>query len=312
MVKQLYPTCYKSFNKWISSNKNYQNVYELVKPRIFDVSLRDGLQSIKKEEQEKYSTKIKTELYNNILNKYRPDFIEIGSLVSEKVLPVFSDSIQMYQNTISNRDKNFILVPSFSRFKPIIDNKITNISLITSVSESFQMANIKKSLSKTKFEILEIMYELYSNKSIINPKVKLYMSCIDHCPIEGKIPNKLIVDEIRYYNEICKPDIICLSDTCANLTHDNFSKIIEQINLNGVPNEKISLHLHVSPDNPEQIVQAQKIFSYSLDKKILEFDISLLETGGCSVTMGSSKTKPNLSYELYYKFLVDYILDKQK
>ena len=71
MVKQLYPTCYKSFNKWISSNKNYQNVYELVKPRIFDVSLRDGLQSIKKEEQEKYSTKIKTELYNNILNKYK-------------------------------------------------------------------------------------------------------------------------------------------------------------------------------------------------------------------------------------------------
>ena len=47
------------------------------------------------------------------------------------------------------------------------------------------------------------------------------------------------------------------------------------------------------------------------DKNIIEFDVSMLETGGCSVTMGS-KTKPNLSYNLYYKFLCDYIMDKIK
>lgn len=311
MAKLIYPTCYKSFNKWIGTNKNYQNVYDFVKPRIFDVSLRDGLQSLKKEEQRKYSTEVKTELYANILSKYRPDSIEIGSLVSEKVLPIFSDSIQMHLNTINNRDKNFILVPSMSKFKPIIENKITNISLITSVSESFQMANIKKTLSETKSDILEIMYGLYSNEKIKNPRVKLYISCIDHCPIEGKISDDFIVEEILYYNKICKPDIICLSDTCANLTFENFKNIIDKINSKGIPNEKLSLHLHVKSDI-ESIGQAQKIFSYSLDKKIVEFDVSLLETGGCSVTMGSSKTKPNLSYELYYKFLVDYILEKTK
>ena len=43
---------------------------------------------------------------------------------------------------------------------------------------------------------------------------------------------------------------------------------------------------------------------------IRKFDVSLLETGGCTMTLGKSNTKPNLSYELYYKLLIDYIVSK--
>ena len=50
---------------------------------FFDVTLRDGLQSIKKE----YSLLEKKNILYNIINLHNPNSIEIGSLVSNKVLP---------------------------------------------------------------------------------------------------------------------------------------------------------------------------------------------------------------------------------
>ena len=282
-------------------------IFNSIKPKIFDVSLRDSLQSIKKEEHYKYTTDVKILIYNNIKNKYNPNFLEIGSIVSTKILPILGDSLEIYKQTnFNNNNNNFLLVPSKSKLKNALDIGCKNISLITSVSESFQLTNTKKNLEETKYDIIDIMYELYSNPNIFNPRVKLYLSCIDQCPISGKIPIDFIVNEIKYYHEICKPAIICLSDTCGNLSHDNFIEIVDKANKLGVPYEKLSLHLHIDINN---LSNTQKIFFSALDRKISEFDVSLLETGGCSVTM-NSKTRPNLSYDLYYKFLVNYILSK--
>jgi isopropylmalate/homocitrate/citramalate synthase len=308
MKKIIYPNCNITFKKWLYVNKNYLEFYNSIKPRVFDVTLRDGLQSIKREEQEKYTTDIKLQIYNDIINKYNPNYIEIGSIVSKKILPIMSDSLEIYDKTYKPDTNNFLLVPSESKLQDALNHNCYNISLISSVSEQFQLSNTKKTLEQTKSEILGIMYELYSNPKIKNPRVKLYLSCIDHCPISGQIPLDFIASEITYYNQICKPDIICLSDTCGNLSSDNFILLVNMINKLGVPSEKLSLHLHVDKNNIEN---SQQIFSIALDRNILEFDISLLDSGGCSVTMGS-KTKPNLSYELYYKFLCDYIMHKIK
>lgn len=310
LSKKLYPTCSSTFNMWINTNPNphISNIYaQMNKPRLFDVSLRDGLQSIGLAEQKNFSTEAKLRLYDTILSKYNPTGIEVGSLVSPKVLPILADSVEMYKQTSQLNDLNYLLVPSMSRLKEAIGLGCNNISLISSVSESFQKKNTKKTLSETKTELLEMMYEYYSTCKIKNPKVKLYLSCIDHCPIEGQIPLDKIKEEIEFYNQICKPDIICLSDTCGTLNHDNFVKLVKDINLIGINSNKLSLHLHIDLEN---MVNAQKIFFSALDNGILEFDVSLLESGGCSVTMGASKTKPNLSYELYYKFLSDYIMYK--
>ena len=308
MKRIIYPNCQNSFKKWLYSNKNYLELYNSINPRIFDVTLRDGLQSIKEDEYNKYSTDIKLQIYNDIINKYNPNYIEIGSLVSKKILPIMSDSLEIYNKTWKPNTNNFLLIPSESKLSDALKNNCVNISLISSVSESFQLVNTKKTLHQTKSEILGMMYELYSCPKITNPKVKLYLSCIDSCPISGQIPLDFIANEIKYYNEICKPDTICLSDTCGNLSIDNFTILIDMINKLGVPVSKLSLHLHIDKNNIDNV---QKIFATALDRNILEFDISMLDTGGCSVTMGS-KTKPNLTYNLYYKFLCDYIMDKIK
>lgn len=306
-----YPDCYKSLRKLIDSNENYKNIYNSLNPVIFDTTLRDGLQNIKISKLDEYSTQHKLELYNKIKTKYKPEFIEVGSLVSKKYFPIFSDSVEIF--TLTNNQfikKNFLLVPSMSKLKLAIDTGCNNFSFISSVSEKFQLANTNKSIQQTKIEILEMMYEIKTNKKIINPKVKIYLSCIDHCPKEGKISSDLIVDEIIYYNKVSKPDIICLSDTCASLTYESFIDIVDKANKGGVPYHKLSLHLHIDNSSPDFYTNLQKIFNASMDRKITHWDISLLETGGCVMTLDNCDIKPNLSYQLYYRLLVDYIVSK--
>jgi hypothetical protein len=306
-----YPSCYKSLSKLIGSNENYKNIYSLLNPVIFDTTLRDGLQNIKQSELNNYSTQNKLELYNKIKAKHKPEFVEVGSLVSKKYFPIFSDSIEIFTQTNNNTiGKNFLLIPSMSKLKLAINSGCNNFSFISSVSESFQLANTNKSIQQTKAEILEMMYEIVSNPITSNPQVKIYLSCIDHCPKEGKISPDLIADEIIYYNDVSKPDIICLSDTCGSLTHESFIDIVDKANKGGVPYQKLSLHLHIDNSSPNYYSNLQKIFNASMDRKITQWDLSLLETGGCVMTLDNSNIKPNLSYQLYYRLLIDYIVYK--
>lgn len=304
-----YPSSYESLTRFINSNEIYLNVYNIIKPTLFDVSLRDGLQNIKKDDITKFTTNEKIKLYNKIISTYNPEELEVGSIVSKKFLPIFEDSLKLLTQ-LDNIKNNYLLVPSFYKLKSAIDSGCNNFSFISSVSESFQKKNTNKSIELTKNEILEMINVIYSNPSITNPKVKIYLSCVNTCPIKGQISNDLIAYEIIYFNNICNPDIICLSDTCANLSFYNFSDIIKKANKGGVSYKKISLHLHVNLTNKDFYSNLQKIFNDSMDKGITKFDVSFLDSGGCVMTLANTNTKPNLSYELYYKLLIDYIISK--
>ena len=49
-----------------------------------------------------------------------------------------------------------------------------------------------------------------------------------------------------------------------------------------------------------------------MNNGIRSFDVSALESGGCSVTMDKSELAPNLSYDLYYKSLATYLLKEDR
>jgi hypothetical protein len=89
---------------------------------------------------------------------------------------------------------------------------------------------------------------------------------------------------------------------------DDFEYIVDTCNFFGIPFSKFSLHLHVKPDRKNIV---KEIIHKALDRKIVIFDVSLLESGGCSVTMDENKLTPNLSYELYFESLIDYINKKK-
>ncbi len=321
MNKFIYPTCAHTFREFYSNDKHimFKYVNKLKKVRPFDVTLRDGLQGLSKQEQLNMKSLDKIRLYFFIKQKHQPLNMEIGSIVSSKIFPVFQDSSIVYnyikhssldeiayslseeKEIISN---NFILIPNQKKFQEI--DKFIGLrcfSFITSVSESFQMKNTKMSLTTTFQQINNMISKLESTSK--QYKTKIYVSCINECPIEGKIPLLNIVTELFVLSTM-KVDRICLSDTCGTLTKDVFIDIIENTKKLGINTKIFSLHLHVKPERENEI---QEIVHAALDYGIEEFDVSYLKTGGCSLTIDKSDLAPNMSYEQYYKFLTNYLIN---
>jgi hydroxymethylglutaryl-CoA lyase len=318
MKLESYPKCSRSFLEFYQSNKiltnKYVNKLLIVKP--FDVTLRDGLQALTFDEQQNFTTYFKKQIYNEIIEKYNPKNIEIGSCVNTKLLPIFKDTEDLFKSI--NDDKNkYILVPNQDQLSNALNFGATNFSFITSVSNSFQIKNTKLTKRENSINLSNMMHLLddYSNFKINIentevkeefPKfnVKLYVSCINECPIEGKIPTNTIISDL-YYLSGMKFNKICLSDTCGTLTNTDFYEIIGKLYEIGVDMNKISLHLHVNPDREDEV---ENIFHTALEYGIKEFDVSCLKSGGCSVTMDKNKLAPNMSYEQYYKFLTNYLI----
>lgn len=278
----------KKMNLNGSSHFIIMKIINYNKIRFFDVTLRDGLQTMKKV----FSLDEKKNLLHQIIkNNPQTKNIEVGSIVSPKILPQMKDSIELYKYAETKYPNHnfYLLIPNKNKFEIAIKNNIKNLSFISSVSNSFQIKNVNKNISQTNEELYNL-----TQKIPLNIKTKLYISCVDECPIDGK----LNLDRIGHYlNNNLHFDIenICISDTCGTLSFDNFKYIID--NLNAEKLKKVSLHLH-NENNPDLV----NIINYALKHNIYLFDVSLIKSGGCSVTMNQDKLQNNLTYDFFKKY----------
>jgi len=264
---------------------------------LFDVSLRDGLQALKTP----MLMKTKRDMLHNIISR-NVKHIEIGSLVSPKILPQMADSVKLfeYSKTIGMDDINYyMLAPNSKYVSKALDIGVENISLITSVSNQFQLKNINKSLEHTKDDIDKSLSIINNSKLQVN-NLKLYISCVNECPIVGKISPSVIVNEIIYYSEYDNITNICLSDTCGTLSVDVFEQIILILLLEGILPSRLSLHLHCNSNEMERV---NSILNVCMTHDITMVDVSIIESGGCSVTMSEEKINRNLSYLDIYDIL---------
>lgn len=95
----------KHLNKLILSNSNYLKTYNNIfnRPRIFDVSLRDGIQGLNESEIFLYNLENKQDLYNDIIFEQQPEYLEIGSYVSKKINPLMNDTLKLYDYSCGNK-----------------------------------------------------------------------------------------------------------------------------------------------------------------------------------------------------------------
>lgn len=292
-------------------NSKYIKLINRLNIQLCDVSLRDGIQSIA---AEYLNTNAKKDIFHKIMKSYCPAKIEVGSLVSSKVLPVMSDSLFMYDyarsmiteqysSHLKPRTKVLLLIPNMYYLTKAVEHGVEGMAFITSVSNAFQEKNTRKTLEETKGEIYKMCHFAKSH----NPRtyVKLYVSCVNECPLRGFVQNDIVVDELMSYVG-CEVDEICLSDTCGTLNLRSLKYILETSTKLGLPLSKISLHLHIFPTYIHEVVD---ILFYCLEKGVNKFDVSLLDGGGCSVTMGEN-VRPNMSYDLFYDVVDKYISQK--
>jgi hydroxymethylglutaryl-CoA lyase len=315
-----------AFQRFLATSARRREIYDKIAPILTDVSLRDGIQYA---DASYYSTPQKRDIFHTILFQENPQHMEIGSLVSSKILPIMSDSLEIHKyaakeewlidrqitidlfedgkksvlpkNAEKPEKRYFLLIPSLGKLPLALKSGVKHFSFTTSVSESFQQKNVRRSLEETKsaFSDMFIQYPI-----LCEFYKKLYISCIRECPIAGRIDVDWIVKEILHYHTKYPFDEICLSDTCGTLTYDEFQYIVETVKIFGLPFSKLSLHLHVDKDN---LASVASILRYCFKNEIRKFDVSLLSIGGCSVTLSKEKSHPNLSYDQFYTILAKYI-----
>ena len=98
--------------------------------KTFDVSLRDGIQTIKKI----YTLSEKKSILDNIIKTYNPPHIEVGSAVSPKILPQMVGSIELYNYAEEKYPHTnfYILIPNSKYLKRAHGYGVKNFSFITS------------------------------------------------------------------------------------------------------------------------------------------------------------------------------------
>jgi|LauGreDrversion4_2_1035121.scaffolds.fasta_scaffold41633_2 hypothetical protein len=313
--------CANSFKKWLFTEPYYERIYDIIgRPRPSDVTLLDGLQILNKYSDKPFSTNIKLGCYHIINFSYKPKNIEIGDIPSKSWNYNFRDTIELMQKInqynlfTSNLEYNatiptyYVMIPNEKMFDSVFSelNCIQNFSFTTSVSNKFQFKNTRTNIYQNFKEINNMILRLDDSDRKFS--TKLYISCINECPIDGKLPNDYIVDRLIELNNL-KVDNMCLSDTCGSLNSNDFKYIIKKLLYTGVNSNNLSLHIRVNPNNEEN---AEKIFHIALDHGIKNFNASCFAI--CQDAMGRHRKFPNLandlSYELYYKFLKSYIVSK--
>lgn len=283
----------------------YSSVLKNNPLRLFDVTLRDGLQSISKI----YNVTEKLQMIENIIVHRRPDAIEIGSIVSSSLVPQMTNSLDLFKELSSSHlpihkpTDIYMLTPTLKSVEIARKHNVQNFSFVTSVSNVFQNKNINKTIAETKNELKHMI----DNVTTINDdtKIKLYISCIDTCPIIGKIVHIDIITEIMYYYDTYeKINEICLSDTHGSLLFRDFKYIIDELTIRNVDFERFSLHLHNQYDRQ----QIKHILTYAMKIGISKFDVSdVSHIGDCITTVDKQPTDKqptgNLDYEQIYECL---------
>jgi hydroxymethylglutaryl-CoA lyase len=250
-----------------------------LKLRLYDVTMRDGLQDI----DYIYTYDEKCHLLDKIIENapYIKDF-EIGSFPNLKFVPQMANTDLLFEYSMNKYNKNnqnninfYVLIFNNYGYNKCVENNISNISFITSYCETF----IKKNINKTSDESVEFISRVLLNDPFItSSKVYLSAFCGSYSTIYEK--NKLIY----FIKMLISLNVknITLSDTYSLLTPQLFKTICNDINdFLKIDSSIFSLHIHKN-------VYYEDIINIALDYNIYNFDVSQVNGGKCAMIKGEN------------------------
>lgn len=262
--------------------------------RLYDVTMRHGLQSISKI----YSSQEKLQMIENIIIKKKPDAIEIGSFVSPKLIPQLANSLELFReaNSVMYTNKPldiFVVTPTIKSVELAAKHDVLNYSFVTSLSNPYQQKINNKTIHETKEDITHMINTI--DNSCDEKKIKLYVSCFSYCPIIGKLNNDMIVNEVvTYYHKYNTIHDICLTDTCGSLQFNDFKYIVDRLDENNVEFNRFSLHLQ-KQYNHQNI---KNIICYAMKIGISSFNVSNISSIDLSNMSNTSNMSNMSTYEM--------------
>ena len=297
----------------------------MAKVKIYEMFLRDGLQSLKNI----YTVPQKIQMFN-MLNKCNYNCIEFGSTTNPKLLPQVGGSFELWDYVKKHKNINFptkytMLVPSINHLQKVLDVDINSYGFVMSVSDEFSKRNMKMTTEQSFNQTVDLVHKtILANKNNKDLHIRVYISCSFGCPWEG-LPKYQVskldatvstFSNIGYKYGLSKDQLdIVLADTVGMSDKYILGSILDEID----DINYVGLHMHMYGQNTgiELKQNFEGIIETALNNRIYKFDTSLFGIGGCpyakksnsSESIGNLSTIPLVTFLHKSGFKTDIKLD---
>lgn len=215
-------------------------------------------------------TQLKADYINSIL-KVGFDVVDFGSFVSPKAIPQLKDTAAVLDKLNLDTESKLLSIVANSRGAKDASNfqEISIIGFPFSVSESFQQRNTNASCN----EALERVKRIKDISDLANQKLRIYLSMAFGNPYGDDYSPEIVFEWAEKLSEIGITEL-ALSDTIGVSNKENITPLFSLLK-NELPKIEFSSHLHSSPDNWLEKVEA----AYASGCR--SFDSAIRGYGGC-------------------------------
>ena len=239
--------------------------------KIVEVGPRDGLQN----EVVETSAEWKIQLINKLSNTGLR-FIEAGSFVSPKWVPQMAESAKVLQGIEQHNGITYCaLTPNLKGFHAALDAGASEVAVFISATEGFSRNNLNCTISKS----LDNVAEIVAVADHARCPVRAYISCITHCPFDGKVTPVHVASLVDKLSQTGCYEI-SMGDTIGKAEPDDISALLDAV-LAKTPAQYLAGHFHDTNDNALANVEI------SLAYGLRTFDASIAGLGGCPFAPGS-------------------------
>ena len=240
--------------------------------RLFDVSLRDGLQN----EAKVVPTAVKLEVLDRLIDAGYRD-IEVTSFVRPRWVPQLADAADVIAQ-LPDADVNYwALVPNQIGLDRAVDAGVTHVCTFMSSSETHNRKNVNRTV-KESLVGLERVIGSATGQGI---EVRAYISTVFGCPFEGDVPVEQTL-KIGRALLAAGANVIVLGDTTGMGTPLQVTEVLKSLTAGGIPLDKIGLHFHDTRGTA--VVNAFAAFNAGARM----FDGSTGGVGGCPYAPGAT------------------------
>jgi hypothetical protein len=249
----------------------------LKKLNFCDVTLRETIKTMKH-----WTTSpliLKQNKFKNILHRYNPTDIEIGSFnmphnIDFDIMFRFSKNYINYNKLNTNL---FVAIPTTKNSMDIAHNiGVKNISVVDNYRTNNKIIN-------------------YICQNKLFESVKVYVSCSNICKHTCKpIPTNIIVDNICKYVFCKEITEVSIYNNYGSFHSDYMFELLYYLKLKGVPFSKLRIHfkrkIKSVPTN------MYLIGGVCIANGIHNIDVSDIMNNGCPITIGDNNNYTNTQY----------------
>ena len=256
------------------------------KVKVVDVTARDGFQN----EPNPVSTRDKLKLIDMLVEAGVSD-IQATSFVHPKWVPQMADAEAVAAGLSKFEGVTFsALVPNLKGYERALAAGIRHMEFVIAASETFN----RKNLNRTMAESMELLTQATRMAERDGVVLRVGFSTCFHCPFEGRISSRAVLQAVRAAREI-GPWRIALCDTDGMAYPDQVKETVELV-LSELKMKAEDLVLHFHDTYGRGLANTLA----GLESGVREYDACTAGLGGCPYCPGASG---NLATEDLVDFL---------